>query len=224
MNKYLLLFIASVSYIGFSLWPKEVLAPAPVEKGASQVCSRAIQAFSAKKRKTIDKSDPKSKKSSEMIIKWDMTENELRKHWKIEDHHEIRKVEFESPLSVERIYRFSQNGIPILGMEIRIKKEIDGSITETENSYQPISEVKIDRSLLSERAVQLPQELKRYSVAPISNDSTIIFVRENTHQGELAFAVSGVDRALTNRPAQLVLRVEDGQVLHRTFGRNDFSF
>jgi len=220
MNRYLVLFLACLVYLVYSVWPE------PLEKETLPipVCAQAEEAraeIGIKPTQIDGESNPIRRLQ---VSQWQISEQEFRSRWGIQDHHEIKPVEFESPLGVERVYRFSQNGIPIIGMEIRLKKLLDGSVLEVDNSYRPISALSISESVLSERALRLPAEVKRYQLSAIDKESTVIFVRKNLNEGELAFTASGSDKVLSNRTAQLILRVEDGQILHRSFGRSDFNF
>jgi hypothetical protein len=120
------------------------------------------------------------------------------------------------------VYSFSQNGIPILGMNIRLRELPDGSLLEEENSYLPISEVPIHRALLEEQASHLKAQAGRYQLDGLAADSLVILVREGLKEGELAFATSAVDKARPGVPTQLLIRSDDGKILSKSLGRKEF--
>ena len=142
--------------------------------------------------------------------------------WGVQKYHEIQTESFDSPVGRTLVYSFSQNGVPIVGMSIRLKERSDGSIIEEENSYRPISEIPIHRNVLEEQATHLKSQSGRYQLDGLTADSLVILVREGLKKGELAFATSAVDKARPGVPTQLLIRSDDGKILRKSLGRKEF--
>jgi len=142
--------------------------------------------------------------------------------WGVQRYHEIQTESFDSPLGRTRVYSFSQNGVPIIGMNIRLKERSDGALIEEENSYRPISEIPIHRNVLEEQATHLKSQSGRYQLDGLTADSLVILVREGLKKGELAFATSAVDKARPGVPTQLLIRSDDGKILRKSLGRKEF--
>jgi len=81
----------------------------------------------------------------------------VRAHWKVQEYHEITKAEFKSPLGKNLIYSFAQGNIPIVGMEIRLRVDLDGTIHEEENTYQPIPQISVNEKEVESQVAQLSQ-------------------------------------------------------------------
>jgi len=142
--------------------------------------------------------------------------------WGIQSYHEIQTESFDSPMGKTRIYSFSQDGVPIIGMTIRLKEQADGSLIEEENTYRAISRVPIHRGNLEAKAEQLKTNDGRYDLTGLTPDSIVILVRDGLEEGELAFATSAVDKARPGVPTQLLIRSDDGKILRKSFGRKEF--
>jgi len=142
--------------------------------------------------------------------------------WGVQEYHQIQTERFESPLGRTLVYSFSQDGVPIQGMTIRMREQSDGSLVEEENTYRPISEIPIRREVLEEQAAQLKSQEGRYQFDSLSADSLVIVVREGLENGELAFATSAVDKTRPGTPTQLLVRSDDGKILQKTVGRKEF--
>ena len=142
--------------------------------------------------------------------------------WGVQRYHEIQTESFDSPLGRTLVYSFSQNGVPIIGMNIRLKERSDGALIEEENSYRPISEIPIHRNVLEEQAIHLKSQTGRYQLEGLTAESLVILVREGLKEGELAFATSAVDKARPGVPTQLLIRSDDGKILRKSLGRKEF--
>lgn len=165
--------------------------------------------------------NPKTSKSAPMINpSLQLPEPTTEKKWALPKHHELKTERFHSPLGSTVIHHFSQNGVPIVGMEIRVKQEPNG-LLEEENTYRAIAEIPIDRDRVAEQVLDLKSKPGRYDLSSLSADSLVILVRDAMSEGELAFATTAIDRAGTGEPTQLLIRVDDGKILKRSFGRRE---
>lgn len=158
---------------------------------------------------------------------WTDDETEFRKQFSIQSHHQITPEEFPSPLGTTRVYHFSQGGVPILGMVVRLAKDLRGRVVEQENTYRPIPEVPIDVPEIEKQAADLKERSLndgRYQISQVDLASTVILVRKNVSEGQIAFSLSAKDTFQKSEPIQLLVRSTDGKVLQKTFGRKDFHF
>lgn len=158
---------------------------------------------------------------------WTDDEAVLRKKFSIQSYHQITPEEFPAPLGTTRVYHFSQSGVPIQGMVIRLMKDIQGRVIEQENTYRPIPELSIDIPEIEKQVADLKENSLnngRYQISQVDLDSTVIFVRKNLAEGQLAFSLSAKDTLQRSEPIQLLVRATDGKVLQKTLGRKDFHF
>ena len=153
----------------------------------------------------------------------DLNEEKLRQQWGVQDYHQIEAEESESPFGKTVSYRFAQEGVPILGMVVRVTQNASGEFVEEENTYRPIPRVDLDIQDLSERAEIIKTDLDRYQMSDLNTESLVILVRDNVSEGELAFSTQAIDSVLNAKPTQLLLRVEDGQLLQKGFLRAEFG-
>ncbi|MFM8270476.1 MAG: hypothetical protein ACKN9V_09840 [Pseudomonadota bacterium] len=144
------------------------------------------------------------------------------KGWGIQEYHQAQLESFDSPLGKTLVYSFSQDGIPILGMNIRLKEQPDGSLIEEENTYRPISRVPMNRVALEQQAAKLKESQGRFDLTGVSTDSLVIIVREGMQEGELSFTTSAFDKMGAGGLTQLVIRSDDGKILQKSFGRKEF--
>lgn len=142
-----------------------------------------------------------------------------RSSFKIQDYHQVESEKFESPLGNTVIYSFSQDGIPILGMRVRLKQQPDGLMIEEENTYRPIPKIPISKETLENSLAHLKENKTRYDFSALSTDSLVIWVREGMKQGELAFSTSAIDTIGSGALTQLVIRSDDGKILRKALGR-----
>lgn len=144
-----------------------------------------------------------------------------KEKWELQTYHAYSTQESRTPLFTEYIYNFSQGALPIVGMRIRLKVDYKGNLEEIENTYRPIPEVDID----GERRLTVPEAVEmsphRYEAKAQVTASSIIFVREGSSEGEIAYTLPVTDRLMEARTGQLVLRASDGQVLSRSFAHSE---
>ncbi|NBT58440.1 hypothetical protein EBT16_06615 [bacterium] len=141
---------------------------------------------------------------------------------KIQEHHEVQRESFDSPLGKTIVYSFSQGGIPILGMAIRMRQESNGTLVEEENTYRPIPPIPVNRQVLEEQANLIKENSSRYDLSSLSPESLVILVREGIDGGELAFTATSTDKLRSNHPVQVVVRADDGKILRKSFSRKEF--
>lgn len=153
----------------------------------------------------------------------DLNEEKLRQQWSVQDYHQMEAEESESPFGKTVSYRFAQEGVPILGMVIRMTQNASGEFVEEENTYRPIPRVDLDIQDLAERAEVIKTDLDRYQMSDLNTESLVILVRDNVSEGELAFSTQAIDSVLNSKPTQILLRVEDGQLLQKGFLRAEFG-
>jgi hypothetical protein len=158
---------------------------------------------------------------------WIDDEESLRKIWGIQAYHQILREEFQSPLGASRVYRFSQGGVPIVGMLIRVSRDISGQVREEENTYRSIPELALNSTEMESRALEIKAHSLnggRYEPSHFELSSAVIFVRKNLTEGQLAFALSAKDHGQDGGRVQLLVRASDGKVIQKTFGRKEFHF
>ncbi|NBX81644.1 hypothetical protein EBQ90_00940 [bacterium] len=153
----------------------------------------------------------------------DLNEEKLRQQWGVQDYHQMEAEESESPFGKTVSYRFVQEGVPILGMVVRMTQNTSGEFVEEENTYRPIPRVDLDIQDLAERAEIIKTDMDRYQMSDLNTESLVILVRESVSEGELAFSTQAIDSVLNSKPTQLLLRVEDGQLLQKGFLRAEFG-
>jgi len=148
----------------------------------------------------------------------------LRKKWNIREYHQIGSTEFKSPLGKTILYSFKQGNIPIVGMEIRIRVDLNGKVIEEEGTYSPIPEMKVDEKRVEEQITDLLQQTnERFQVETANPDSLVIFKRATLSEGELALSVPAKDTFRRGQILQVLMRLEDGKLLMKTQGRPEFD-
>jgi len=147
---------------------------------------------------------------------------ETIKQLKTQEYHEVQRESFDSPLGKTIVYSFSQEGIPIVGMAIRMRQESNGTLVEEENTYRPIPKIPVNRQVLEEQANQIKETSSRYDLSSLSPESLVILIREGIDEGELAFTATSTDKLRSNHPVQVVVRADDGKILRKSFSRKEF--
>lgn len=146
-----------------------------------------------------------------------------RKEWGIREHHDLVASVFKTPIGARVKYSVFQEGIPIVGLEIRIRLGRDLSIQAVNNKYVPLEKAQIKshdfltgREVLENWQSSLLRPDKTHSR---KLDKVLVYLAGN-ESPELAFVVPGRDRM--NRAVQILLRARDGQTLMTSYSRAEF--
>lgn len=141
-----------------------------------------------------------------------------RASWGVREYHELRGEEFPGPLGTEVRYKVYQDGLEVMGLELRVEVDANGSVTETGNNYLPMA-----RADLSQPELAPDEAIRRSGVADGDVASAamsarrVLFAGPGAEEPELGFAVS-LDND-PNGPSSAIVRASDGQPLARNFAR-----
>lgn len=149
--------------------------------------------------------------------------NARRQEWQIQDHHELRPAVHESPLSTEVKYAVYQDGVPIVGLEIRIRIGKGTEVESVDNRYLPLKKVDVNDVLLSE-ANETVERLRSLGYA-VDNKaqgewSRVLVPVEGTDVPEVAYVITARD--MRRRSVELLVRATDNQILRRMYPRSEF--
>jgi hypothetical protein len=144
----------------------------------------------------------------------------------LKDYHEMRASVFQTPLGAKVSYQVFQDGIPVVGSEIRLQIGRDQTVMDVDNRYLPVERVEISGvSALSSAQVQDLMQVSNYLPDPsVGGDpAQVIFPVPGPHRAELAYVVAAREPSGLRRPVQVVLRAADGQVLGKNVSRMEFQ-
>lgn len=143
----------------------------------------------------------------------------------IQDYHTAQGVEHKTPLGSIIKYTFSQDSVPIVGMEINIRIGSNLMVEDIENNYRALERAEINNLLEDAQREDLAQLLpSRYGVDPSSGPpDTILYVTAQDPSPVPSYVVRTTDRGKQNRKVDLVIRAADGQILGISVPRQEFS-
>jgi len=142
----------------------------------------------------------------------------------LRDYHELVPQVSRTPLGPRIIYQIRQDGVPIIGMNLRLRLNRELEVIEFENRYRPIHKIEIDAPLKPEEVLERVAD--RYRFAPTSETlafaTKVIFAKEGDSIPELAYTMP-MSRCGPRSPhCQVVFRASDGQLLARSVARAEF--
>lgn len=142
--------------------------------------------------------------------------------WKIQQHHQLRPVEFRTPLGSKVKYSVFQGNIPVLEMGIEIQLDRNLNVTQVQNSYRPIAEVNLKTPALTAAEV-VEKNGDRYQLEEESSIlSPVLYSRLGDAAPELAYVVSVKEKGQESHSFQILFRASDGQVLSKSIARTEF--
>lgn len=147
---------------------------------------------------------------------------EHRELWKVQAFHELRPVEFRTPLGTKVKYSVFQNNIPIVDMGIEIQIDRTMNVTDVLNNYRPLEKASATRPALTMEEI-VGRNADRYELEASNIQSPpVYFARPGNSSPELAYLVSVKDKLQDSRPVQILFRASDGQVLSKSVARAEF--
>jgi hypothetical protein len=144
-----------------------------------------------------------------------------RLEWNIQMHHDYKPVAVTSPLGTSVRFQFSQDGIPLTGMYVSIDMGAGNEIKQVENLYRPMEMADLKAELLSPEEVTSKLS-DRFQTAPDTDANMLLFAGTHNLQPEPVYSISTTEISndgQTRRPAKILVRAKDGQVLDVTYER-----
>ena len=158
----------------------------------------------------------------------EIAEQYLRSHTEdlgLRPYHEFRPTVFQNPLGARVSYQVYQDGLPVVGSELRLQIGRNQDVIDIDNRYVAIEKVQVrEADYLTQTQLQELVRVSNYLPDPSvgTDPSRVIFPLPGSTSGELAYVVSAREPAGSRRPVQILLRATDGQVLGKTFSRMEF--
>lgn len=142
----------------------------------------------------------------------------------IRHYHKLHPVVFRSPVRTTVKYSASQDGVPLVGLEIQFVLGPDGKVAEVENRYRPVkrANLKLPRLNPLEIVKTLSPEF-HWEDGDASSVPLLLFVRENSDTPEPAYALRVIDTRSPASPQQLVVRATDGKILTKSLARQELQ-
>lgn len=142
----------------------------------------------------------------------------------VREYHELKPHVTRTPLGSRVVYDVYQDGVPIVGMQIRLRMNREMEIDEIENGYRALDKVDVDPKLTPSEAFDRVSEGRNFSptAETFAFAGKIIFVRENAETPELAYVMPVQKCGARASHCQLVIRANDGQLLARSVARAEF--
>lgn len=144
-----------------------------------------------------------------------------REELKIQPYHDLRPVEFKTPLGTTVKFTTFQDNLPLLGLEISVQVTNELTIADVQVSYRPVKVANLKVPLMSPQEV-LERIAYRYDPEPNSvvGATTVLYVHPESDEPELAYVLGVKDRSRIRGPVvQAIIRAMDGQLLGRGVAR-----
>ncbi len=139
--------------------------------------------------------------------------------------HEMKPSVFQTPLGARVTYQVFQDGLPILGAELRMRLGRD-NVVHLESQYLPFERADVNPvSAIGTAQVQDLMKASNYLPDPSvgTEPARILIPVQGTNRAELAYVVSAREPGGSRRPVQILLRASDGQVLGKNYSRMEFG-
>ena len=144
----------------------------------------------------------------------------------IKPYHELRAVEFQSPLGTQVKFSVFQDNIPVIGLGIELQVSPSGLVSISDNQYPDVSQAETpkEKILTFESVLKLHEQDYQImeGAIPTQELSTFWFMRPGTNTPELAYVLSLRERNEEKKQVQVVFRATDGQILSRQYARSEF--
>lgn len=158
----------------------------------------------------------------------EIAEKYLRAHTDelgLRPYHEFRPAVFQNPLGARVSYQVYQDGVPVVGSELRLQIGKNQDVIDVDNRYVALERVVLkEGNYLTGPQLQELVRVSNYLPDPsgLGDPSRVIFPLPGSTSGELAYVISAREPSGSRRPVQILLRATDGQVLGKTFSRMEF--
>jgi hypothetical protein len=142
-----------------------------------------------------------------------------RASWGIRDYHELRGEEYPGPMGTEVRYKVYQDGLEVVGLEVRVEVDANGNVTETANNYAPMGRADLSQpELPPDEAVRRSGIVQDNEIASAAmNARRVLFAASGADEPELSFSFS-LDGDPSG-PSAAIVRASDGQPLARNYAR-----
>lgn len=144
----------------------------------------------------------------------------------LRSYHEMRPSIFQTPLGARVTYQVFQDGVPVIGSEIRLQIGRNHNVMDLDNRYVPLERVDLSaHGGLDHGQVQELMRISNYLPDPSVGDepARVLYPVPGTNRAELAYVVSAREPSGSRRPIQVLLRASDGQVLGKNVSRAEFK-
>jgi len=143
---------------------------------------------------------------------------ERRSSWGVREYHELRGEEYPGPMGTEVRYKVYQDGLEVMGLELRVEVDSAGATAETGNNYLPMGRADLSQpELAPDEAVRRSGIVEETDVASAAMSAhRVLFAGSGSDEPEVGFSVSfdGDTGA-----SSAIVRAADGQPLARNFAR-----
>jgi Zn-dependent metalloprotease len=145
-----------------------------------------------------------------------------RDELQLQSYHQFRPVVSTSPLGASLVYQVYQDGLPVVGMELRLKLNRENEVKEVSGNYRPMPKVDLDEE------VMLPNEIlqripSRFAVNHLSsNVERELIALSESDELQLVYAISARDRDNNLKPVQIIVKASDGEIVRKAESRPEF--
>lgn len=146
--------------------------------------------------------------------------DENREELRIQEHHAMTAEEFRTPLGTSVTYRFTQDGLPIVGLSLSFRLDRDLRIVEIENEYRPLEKADLDEPALPV-AQLMAETAERYDLAadPSLEVGKVLYAHPASLKPHVAVTVPMKEPSRHGRGVLMLLRASDGQLLQKSYSR-----
>lgn len=144
-----------------------------------------------------------------------------REDLKIQPYHDLRPVEFKTPLGTTVIFTVFQDNLPLLNIEMSVQVTKELTIADVRGNYRPVKRANVNTPRMSPQEV-LERIAYRYDPEPssVAGATSVIYVHPESDKPELAYVLAVKDRGRkSNSVVQAIIRATDGQLLGRSVAR-----
>lgn len=139
----------------------------------------------------------------------------------LQPFHDIEKSVSTTPLGSTVVFTFSQGGLPIVGMSIRIKMDLQSQITDVENTYIAFPKVDFSKDDLlqpSDVVKYLPSRFVLDEVAGFQPARQLMNL-EGASELTPAYVIRTRDRDDNLKPITLLINAVNGELLYKVRAR-----
>lgn len=140
-----------------------------------------------------------------------------RATWELRDYHSFEAEAYTNPLSTLVRFQVYQGKVPVLGMNIEIELDRDLKTKRVTPLYKAIEKLETTPTLAPQLVSRISTRYET-SLESLVKASPVIYYNPDVGSAELAFVVRTVDKQLA-RPAQILVRAADGQILKKNYPR-----
>jgi Zn-dependent metalloprotease len=137
---------------------------------------------------------------------------EHRDQWQIRPYHDLRPTTTQSGQGASVKYDVYQDGLAIMGMQIRVEVSADLQVTGVNNQYRPLARADLGQSVMSPDEV-LDTVSDRYVADAEGHSPSNILISGASQELELAYLIPLRTKGENGQAVQVLFRASDGREL-----------